>query len=95
MKKFLVPLLLMIFMLTGCTHPGMKKIIVGLDDKYPPFGFRDEHGRLVGFDIDLAEEVAKRMGMKFEFKGIDWNQKYEELDRGNVDIIWSGFNVMP
>ena len=98
MQKIILPLLLTIFLLAGCggDHVEKKnKYVIGLDDKYPPFGFRDDHGRLIGFDIDLADEVASRMGVEFEFKGIDWNNKYEELDAGNIDIIWSGFNITP
>ena len=40
------------------------KMVVGLDDSFPPMGFRDENGEIVGFDIDLAKEAAKRMGLK-------------------------------
>ena len=51
------------------------KIIVGLDDSFPPMGFRDESGEIVGFDIDLAREAAKRLGVEAEFRPIDWNSK--------------------
>nr|HPK66274.1 transporter substrate-binding domain-containing protein [Thermoanaerobaculia bacterium] len=47
---------------------------VGLDDAFPPMGFRDEEtNEIVGFDIDLAKEAAKRMGTEVEFKPIDWS----------------------
>lgn len=95
MNKLILPLMLIIFLVTGCGVLGTKKIIVGLDDSYPPFGFHDEDGKLVGFDIDLAEEIALRMGVEFEFKGIDWNNKYDELESGRIDVIWSGFNITP
>jgi polar amino acid transport system substrate-binding protein len=39
-------------------------IVVGLDDNFPPMGFRDEKNELVGFDIDLAKEAGKRLGAK-------------------------------
>ena len=52
-----------------------KKIIIGLDDNFPPFGFKDKDGQLVGFDIDMAKEAAKRMGSDIEFKQIDWSSK--------------------
>lgn len=95
MNKLILPLMLIIFLVTGCGVLGTKKIIVGLDDAYPPFGFHDEDGKLVGFDIDLAEEIALRMGVEFEFKGIDWNNKYDELESKRIDVIWSGFNITP
>ena len=58
-------------------------------------GFRDEDGELVGFDIDLAEAVAEELGMKVEFKPIDWNAKEAELKAGTVDCLWNGMSVTP
>ena len=54
---------------------AVTKIVVGLDDNFPPMGFRDEKNELVGFDIDMAREAAKRMGIEVEFKPIDWSAK--------------------
>lgn len=42
-------------------------------------GFKDDKGEIVGFDIDLAKEAAKRAGMEVEFKAIDWSSKEAEL----------------
>ena len=52
---------------------AITKIVVGLDDNFPPMGFRDEKNELVGFDIDMAREAAKRMGVEVEFKPVDWS----------------------
>ena len=105
MKKFFLPLLLMIFLVTGCGGGQDSKnvnsnkykgtLVVGVDDEYAPFGFRDKNGELVGFDIDLAKEAAERMAVKFEFKVIDWNIKEKELESGNIDIIWNGLDITP
>ena len=70
-------------------------LVVGLDDAFAPMGFRDEDGELVGFDIDLAEAVAEELGMKVEFKPIDWNAKEAELKAGTVDCLWNGMSVTP
>ena len=51
------------------------KFIMGLDDSFPPMGFRNEKGEIVGFDVDLAKEVAKRMGVDLVLQPIDWNAK--------------------
>ena len=51
------------------------KLVLGLDDSFPPMGFRDESDTIVGFDIDLATEVAKRMGVTLEVQPIDWDAK--------------------
>jgi len=67
--------------------------IVGLDDSFPPMGYRDENNEIVGFDIDLAKEVAKRMGVEVRFQPIDWNSKELELDGGKIDMIWNGMTI--
>lgn len=71
-----------------------KKIVIGLDDNFPPFGFRDKDGQLVGFDIDLAHEAAKRMNTDIEFKVIDWASKETELKSHKIDAIWSGLTML-
>jgi polar amino acid transport system substrate-binding protein len=69
-------------------------IIVGLDDAFPPMGFHDEKtNEIVGFDIDLAKAVAAKMGIKVEFKPINWDTKDMELSSKNIDLIWNGFTI--
>lgn len=72
-----------------------KKIVIGLDDNFPPMGFRDDKGELVGFDIDLAKEAAKRAGMEVEFKPIDWDSKEAELKSKRIDALWNGVTITP
>ena len=69
--------------------------ILGLDDSFPPMGFRDENNEIVGFDIDTAREVASRIGVELVTQPIDWNAKEMELATGNIDCIWNGFTVTP
>lgn len=69
------------------------KIIVGLDDQFPPMGFRDENNEIVGFDIDLAKAAGKKMGVDVEFQPIDWDSKELELNSGKIDLIWNGFSI--
>lgn len=68
---------------------------VGLDDTFAPMGFRDEQGELVGFDIDLSQAVANLLGYTFEYQPIDWSVKEQELNSGNIDMIWNGYGVTP
>ena len=68
-------------------------IVVGLDDNFPPMGFRDEKNALVGFDIDLATEAGKRLGAEVTFKPIDWNAKEAELNGKRVDVLWNGLTI--
>lgn len=75
----------------AAANDGIFKI--GLDPEFPPMGFRDTDGNYVGFDIDLAKEVAKRLGMEFEAVPINWDAKNMELGAGNIDCIWNGFTM--
>lgn len=68
---------------------------IGLDDTFAPMGFRDEQGELVGFDIDLSQAVADLLGYTFEYQPIDWSVKEQELNSGNIDMIWNGYGVTP
>lgn len=65
---------------------AVVKLVVGLDDNFPPMGFRDEKNELVGFDIDMAREAAKRAGLEVEFKPIDWSAKEAELSGKRTPI---------
>ena len=69
------------------------KLVLGLDDTFAPMGFRDEAGNVVGFDIDLAQEVANRLGVKLEVKPIDWASGILSLNKGDVDMLWNGFTI--
>jgi polar amino acid transport system substrate-binding protein len=93
-------------LLTGCgtkqtstTDDSLTKIkakgefVVGLDDAFPPMGFRDKAGNIVGFDIDLAKEAAKRMGVKVKFQPVNWDTVTLELKNNNIDLIWNGMTI--
>ncbi len=67
--------------------------ILGLDASFPPMGFTDDDGNIVGYDIDLAKEVAKRLGVEFKAQPIDWDAKEMELATGKIDCIWNGFTI--
>lgn len=67
--------------------------VLGLDDSFPPLGFRSADGEIVGYDIDLAKEVAKRIGVDFKAQPIDWGAKEMELNTGKIDCIWNGFTM--
>lgn len=69
------------------------KLVVGLDDTFAPMGFRDSNGDIVGFDVDLANEVGKKLDIDVEFQAIDWALKETELKSGNIDVIWNGYTI--
>lgn len=68
-------------------------LIVGIDDQFPPMGFRDEKGDLTGFDVELAKMVAEKLGVKAEIQPINWDAKEMELNSGNIDVIWNGYTI--
>ena len=84
---------------TGFVSCSKKKVeekntfVLGLDDSFPPLGFRDENNNIVGYDIDLAKEVAKRMNKELVCQPIDWAAKEQELNTKKIDCIWNGFTM--
>lgn len=71
------------------------KFYLGLDATFKPMGYTDENNEIVGFDIDVAEEVCKRMGVELVTIGINWDTKEVSLNTGTVDCIWNGMSVNP
>ena len=69
------------------------KLVLGLDATFKPMGYTDQNDKIVGFDIDLAEEVCKRMGIKLETYGVNWDTKEQDLNAGTIDCIWNGLSV--
>jgi polar amino acid transport system substrate-binding protein len=67
--------------------------IVGFDAEFPPYGYMDDNGSYVGFDLDLAKEVCERNNWTFKAQPIDWDAKDAELDSGSIDCIWNGFTI--
>lgn len=72
---------------------GENTFIVGFDQDFPPMGFVGENGEFTGFDLDLAAEAAKRMGMEVKYQPIAWDAKDMELESGTIDCIWNGFTM--
>ena len=69
------------------------KFIIGLDDTFPPMGFRDDDNNIVGFDIDLAKAVSDKLGVELVLQPIEWDAKEQELATKNIDAIWNGFSI--
>ena len=66
---------------------------MGFDAEFPPYGYMDEDGEYVGFDLDLAAEVCKRQGWELVKQPINWDTKDMELSSGSIDCIWNGFTM--
>ena len=108
MKKFklLITLLISVLIISGCASGGSekprkdnwedfkkdKKVVIGFDNTFVPMGFQDKSGNNVGFDIDLANAVFEKYGIKVEWQAINWDLKETELKNGNIDLIWNGYS---
>lgn len=70
-----------------------KTLVVGFDAEYPPFGYMDDNGEYVGFDLDVAQKVCDNLGWELVKTPINWDSKDMELNSGNIDCIWNGFTI--
>lgn len=68
-------------------------LVAGLDDTFAPMGYRDEKNNLIGFDIDMGEEIAKRLGVKMQWQPTEWDGVILALDSKRFDVIISGMTV--
>lgn len=77
----------------GETQETGGTLVVGFDQEFPPMGFIGDDGEYTGFDLELAQEVAKRLGLSYKAQPIAWDSKDMELESGNIDCIWNGFTM--
>jgi len=121
-------LLLALTLAAGCAGPAGDDrsleiaslrgyFVVGLDDAFPPLGFRrpstdrtvryelnlekkavEKHTAgddLVGFDVDLAKKAAEKLGLRVIFRPVPWDGIITSLEKGEIDMIWSGLSITP
>lgn len=90
-----------LFLCTACqnnqtiqeANETRETFVMGFDTNYPPYTYMSDEKQFAGFDIDMAEEVTKRLGMDLEKKIIVWSSKEIYLNNGEIDAIWSGFTM--
>lgn len=58
-----------------------------------PWVMENKQGKLIGFEVDIANQLAKDMGVKVKFKQYQWNQLIPALKKGEIDIIASGMSI--
>lgn len=68
-------------------------LVVGCDDGFPPMGFVGDNDEITGFDIELAQAVAEKLGVEAKVKAIDWPSKEMSLNSGKIDVIWNGYTI--
>lgn len=100
-RKQMAWLMILVFVISGIIPLTVRAekendeniFIVGFDAEFPPYGYKDDNGEYVGFDLDLAAEVCKRRGWTLVKQPIDWDSKDMELNSGSIDCIWNGFTM--
>jgi len=106
MKKYIVAVMLLLVVLTGCVNqvesdPKLKeikdrgKLIVGSDIPYGVMEFFDESGNAVGIDVDVAQEIADYLGVELEFKNIEWDILFDAVKNNEIDIAMSSITITP
>lgn len=98
MKKkllcFMATLALSALLLSGCgSKNDDNTFVVGFDAEYPPYGYMDDNGEYIGFDLELAEAVCELEGWTLVKQPIVWDNKDNELNSGSIDCIWNGFTI--
>lgn len=92
MKKILALMLAILMVLSLAACNNQKTVVVGYTI-YEPMNYKDEAGKLVGFDTELAEKVFGNLGYKIIFQEIVWDSKYTDLDSKTIDCVWNGFTA--
>src|SRR5258708_11068303 len=68
-------------------------VVAGTKADYKPFGFRDPSGRIVGFEPDLARDVADRLGVKLQVEPVVSANRMQFLQQGKIDLMLATMNV--
>lgn len=71
------------------------ELLVGTEGTYAPFTFHDESGKLTGFDVEISEEIASRLGVKAKFMETQWDAMFPGLDSKRFDMIANQVGIKP
>ena len=70
-------------------------LVIGTEGTYPPFTFHDASGELTGFDVEIAREIAERLGVEAEFLETQWDAMFAGLDAGRFDMVANQVGINP
>lgn len=79
----------------AATKEPTKVLRVGVSPDFSPFEFKDEKGKMVGFDVELMEALAKQMNRKLEFQDMAWDGLIPGVLAGNIDAVVSAISMTP
>ncbi len=72
-----------------------NKLLIGTEGTYPPFTFHDTSGNFTGFDVEIATEIAKRLGVEPEFKETQWDAMFAGFDAKRFDMVANQVGIRP
>ena len=67
-------------------------LVIGITE-FAPMDYKDDNGEWIGFDADMAKEIAKALDVKIQFTVIDWSKKLLELNSKSIDCAWNGMTI--
>jgi len=71
------------------------ELTIGLEGTYPPFNYQDASGNLVGFEVDFATDLSKRLGLKPKFTPTKWDGILAALGSGRLDVVINQVTITP
>ena len=95
MKRLLTGLFAAVFGLALVTAVQAETVINGIDKDYPPFAYIDEKGKVVGFDVESMDWIAKKMGFTVEHKPFEWKTIVQMVVTNKIQMVCSGMSITP
>ena len=106
MKKIVALILActLVFALAACGKAGSDhltriktagKLTVGLEGDWQPFSYHDASDTLVGYDVEVAKELAKRLGVEVEIAEAPWDGLFAGMSSGRYDLVINGVDATP
>jgi arginine transport system substrate-binding protein len=94
-------ILIILFLLTACNNTqkinsqqeSSDTLIVGTNSGFPPYEATNDKGEIIGFDIDVAQALAQKLGKKLVVKDLSFDALILALKQGKVDIILAGISI--
>lgn len=82
---------------SGCAKKDETKdenvLRVGMEGTYAPYTYHDDNGDLTGYEVDVANAIGEKLGMKVEFVETKWDAMFEALDAGNFDVVMNQVTI--
>lgn len=95
MKRFAALLMGLVLMACLTVQASAKDLVVAHDTNFMPFEFKGPDGKFTGFDIELWEAIAQKVGVAYSFQPMDFNGIIPGLQTGNVDVGIAGMTITP